>query len=411
MGLEASTGFTVNKIGTTYANRADMCIAGGALTNSKRPESHVKGVYPTHLTRGSGAFVYDERGGSYLDYIIGLGSTLLGYGQNRVNEAIAGELANGYSLSLSSTLEIECAELIKSVFPMIEKLRILKTGSDATMAAIRFARAYNGRSVVLSEGYHGHSDGFVSMTPPAAGVMDSFQYFDLNKYDITENVSCVIVEPIITDFSQARIEWLKQLRDKCTKAGVILIFDEVITGMRVPGYSVARNIGVDPDIICLGKAIANGMPLSVVGGKKEIMDNQDVFISSTYAGERLSLAACMASIQEIKRLGVQSLWDSGNYFLERFNGLSKRVQISGYCSRGVFQGETLDKALFFQECVRSGILFGPSWFYSFPLMKHDHGTLSVCRDVIGKIESGNVKLMGDLPKSPFAQKVREGVKT
>jgi glutamate-1-semialdehyde aminotransferase len=407
MGQERSTGFTVNKLGTNYSNRADNCIAGGALTNSKRPESHVKGVYPTHLRRGRNEFVYDERGMRYLDYICGLGSSSLGYGPSVVNRAIAAEIENGYSLSFSSCLEVECAEAIQSLFPFIEKLRFLKTGSDACMAAVRFARAYTGRAVVLSEGYHGHSDGFVSMTPPAEGVRDSFEYYDLSKREITSDVACVIIEPVSIDFSPERIQWLRDLRKKCTDHGVVLIFDEVITGMRVPGYSVARHLGIDPDLICLGKAIASGMPLSVVGGRREIMDNKDVFISSTYAGERLSLAACMATLEEIKRLGIMNLWESGQYFLERFNGLSDRIKIKGYPTRGVFQGESLDKALFFQEACRAGILFGPSFFYGFLHPQHDAFTLSICKDVLGRIEGGNVKLLGEMPVSPFSQKVRK----
>ena len=398
--------FSINKVGTNYSNRADNCIAQGALTNSKRVQSHVEGVYPTHLKKGSACYVYDEYGTRFVDYIGGLGSSVLGHSPRVVAKAISDELNNGISLSLSSTIEVECAELLKTFFPMIDKLKFLKNGSDACNAAIRFARAHTKRSLILTEGYHGSSDLFVSMTPPAAGITDRFDVLPLKgNEDKMCDAAAVIVEPVNLDWSDKRIQELNKLRNDTLIFGSVLIFDEIITGMRFPGYSVSRFTGIDPDLICLGKAIASGMPLSVVGGKKEIMDNDQVFYSMTFAGERLSLAACMATIQEIKRLDVDTLWRNGSYFQERFNKLGD-VRIEGYPTRGVFVGEPLQKALFFQECIKAGVLFGPSFFYGFMHKEHDELTLSICNDVFNKLRMNKVKLEGKLPQSPFATKIR-----
>jgi len=406
--MRANECFTLNKTGTTYQNRAENCISQGALTNSKRPESLVKGIYPTHLKRGKGAYLWDEKGVKYLDYICGLGTALLGHSPEAVIAAILGGMGDGISLSLSSTLEVECAEMVKSFVPFIDKLKFFKNGSDACTAAVRFARAHTGRKYVLSEGYHGSGDGFVSMTKPASGIMDDCYYSDLNKWDQDwGDVACVILEPFNLDIGKDRIQWLMDLREKCTKEGVVLIFDEVITGMRVPGYTVSRYLGIEPDLICLGKAIASGMPLSVLGGPREIMDDPQVFYSQTAQGERLSLLACMATLQEIKKKDVNNLWEQGAYFQERFNAISDIIKLEGYPTRARFAGSDLDKALFFQESVRAGILFGPSFFYGFAQMEFDILTLSTVSDIIRRIEVGSVKLGGELPQSPFSQKVRD----
>lgn len=125
-----------------WHRRAQDCIAQGALTNSKRPQCHVMGVYPTHLQKGQGCYVWDMQGRKYMDFITGLGTNLLGYGNARVNSAIAGQLNNGACLSLGTHHEIEAAEKVKEFFPFLDSIKFLKTGNEATLAALRIARAY-----------------------------------------------------------------------------------------------------------------------------------------------------------------------------------------------------------------------------------------------------------------------------
>lgn len=401
----------------SWHRRAQDAIAQAALTNSKRPECHVMGVYPTHLTRGRGCHVWAPDGKRYTDFICGLGTNLLGYANERVNGAIYDQATRGASLSLSSTLEVEVAEKLKELFPSIQAVKFLKTGSEACAAAVRIARAKTGRDFVLSDGYHGWSDDFVALTEPALGVPQMLGYrrtYAIEKLDldmIGAGVAAVIVEPIVADASRERIEWLKRLRELCTKHGALLIFDEVITGFRWPKFSVARQTGVEPDLIVLGKAIANGMPLAAVGGRYDVMNAAEYFVSSTYAGETLTLAAALATMTLLQtRFSIDDLWLHGQYFIESFNALwPGALTIEGYPSRGVFKGDARHKALFFQEACKAGILFGPSWFFNFPLIDEYKAVLEVCRDILVRIRHGQVELEGQMPQSPFAQRVREAI--
>lgn len=408
--------------------QADLCIAQGALTNSKRPSTFVEGVYPTHLVRGQGCTVWDTQSRKYIDFICGLGSNLLGYANMEVDDAVTNQLIRGVTLSLGTPLEIHAAERIKSVIPFVDHVRFLKTGTEASMAALRIARAYHGvskmseskRCYILSDGYHGHADEFIALTRPAVGVPyhldpDRHHYPASFLFPLTGNehliaeAAAVIIEPIITDASDSRIAWLKQLRETCTEYGTLLIFDEIITGFRYPKFCAANYYGIEPDIILLGKAIANGLPLSVVAGKKEIMNCGDYFVSSTFAGETLSLAACCKVIELLRggRYSLDTLWQKGSDWLAAFNALwPEKIQIEGYPTRGRFVGDELTKALFWQEACKSGLLFGPSWFFNFPLAAKSEQTLSACKDIICKIKGHNVKLEGQMPRTPFAETMR-----
>ena len=391
-----------------WHRRATNAIAHGYLTNSKRPQSNVMGVVPTHINRGLGPHVWDHQGNKLADYICGLGVNMLGYGQATVTAAIVGQVHHGVSHSLATTLEVETAEKVKELFPFIERLRFLKTGSDACMAAIRIARAATGRREVMSEGYHGIADDFVSMTPPAHGIPTRGWMRPLDMAAIDDRIAAVIIEPVNLDYSRERIEWLKRLREKCTASGTVLIFDEVITGFRWPKFCVARWCGVIPDLICLGKAIANGMPLSVVGGSRAIMEPAaEYFISSTYAGDALSLAAAKASMQLHQTADFDTLWLKGAEFCRQFNALMPEiVTIEGYPTRGVFKGDIKAKALFWQEAIKAGLLMGPSWFYNYGLSELLHLHMPALAGIAERMKLGMVKLEGELPMSPFAAKVR-----
>lgn len=400
---------STSRTNSTWQNRADLSIAHGALTNSKRPESLVKGVYPTHLTRGQGAYVWDTDGKKYVDFICGLGSSILGYGNEEIAEAIYLRAKQGTVLSLGTDLEVKVAERVKELFPFIDLLRFLKTGTDACNAAIRIARTYTNRSLVLSEGYHGWGDDFVRLTPPALGVPLAYSSEKLSPdlSNITPDVAAVIIEPINTDNSTERVEWLRLLREKCTKTGTVLIFDEVITGFRFPRLSVSQYYGITPDLICLGKAMANGLPISVVGGKRNIMNCDQYFVSSTFAGDTVSLTAAQKTMQLITtKHSVDQLWESGKRFIQVFNTFHDGLKIEGYSTRGIFKGDEMVKALFFQEACKAGFLFGPSFFFNFAHISLSDQVLNSCRDILLRIKTGSVKLQGELPKTPFAQKVR-----
>lgn len=397
--------------------RANQSIASGALTNSKRPQSFVKGVYPTHLLRGQGCSVWDTRNNQYIDFICGLGTNLLGYSNIEVTQAICAQALRGSVLSLGTVLEVETAEKVKEIFPFVDRVRFLKTGSDACNASLKIARSFTGKSLVLSEGYHGWGDDFVSLTPPALGVPSRASIAKLPT-DLAliedmwpdQSVAAIIVEPVMTDMGDERIQFLRDLRDYCSQNGIVLIFDEIITGFRFPLLSVTNYFGIEPDLICLGKAIGNGMPLSVVGGKLAVMEGADYFVSSTFAGETLALAAANKTMDLLRsnKYSVNLLWEKGDQFKSEFNRLwPDTLWIEGYATRGVFRGDDIVKALFFQEACKAGLLFGASWFFNFSHIQVMDSVLHTCKDIINRIRVGGVTLEGEMPASPFAQKVRE----
>lgn len=405
MAKNQSIAFEAN---STWQNRADLAIAHGALTNSKRPSCFVEGVYPTHLRSGQGATVTDMDGKKYVDFICGLGSNILGYGHSEIAEAIYQRARLGATLSLGTHLEVELAELLKGVFPFVDQFRFLKSGSDACNAAVRIARSKTMRHKVLSEGYHGWGDEFVSLTPPAMGVSGAYPIEKFETFDqIDDETAAVILEPVQLDASDARRADLHRIRAKCDEVGALLIFDEVITGFRFPKMGVSMHFGVTPDLICMGKAMGNGMPIAAVGGKREIMECGQYFVSSTFAGETLSIVSALKTVSLLStKYSIDWLWANGRKFLDAFNGLHPDLKIVGYPTRGAFQGDLQVKALFWQEACRAGILFGPSWFFNFEHIPQMDLVLNTASDIMTRIKTGSVKLQGELPTSPFAAKVR-----
>lgn len=390
--------------------RAQDALAQGSLTNSKRAECFVKGVYPTHIKRAQGPFVWDMDGNRYIDFICGLGTNLIGYANPHVNKALHDQMEQGWLASLPMPIEVEAAEKIKSLFPFIDKVRFFKEGTTACMTAIRVARAKTDRTRVLVDGYHGHADPYLYLTPPAAGVPIDLNVEKLKSLDqITQSVAAVVVEPVITDWSDDRLAFLTALQDKCKTTGTMLIFDEIITGFRWPGWSVATKYGYRPDIICLGKACAGGMPLSILGFKEGVADtNPEWFGSGTFYSDALSLRAMMATIDYLtNKVKIDDLWERSKRFLLEFNKSTDGVvSIEGYPTRGVFSGDPVKKAIFWQEACRAGLLFGPSFFVSFDHADYFSQVLSFAQDISPKIKTCKISLKGDLPQSPFADKVR-----
>ena len=391
--------------------RAQNCIAQGALTNSKHPESLVYGLYPTHVKSGHGCYLYDSGDRRYIDFICGLGANFFGYGAEPINKVVLAAIYGGVSHSLPTVHEVECAEALKTVFPFVDAFKFVKTGSEACSASVKIARQYTGRSKVLSEGYHGHADIFVSLSDPAGGVTDKHdivKLIDLEQID--RETACVIVEPVMTVYDTARIEWLKSLRAKCTEMGAVLIFDEIITGFRYEKFGVSNRYNIIPDLICIGKAMANGFPLAAVGGKYALMNDDQYFVSSTYAGDVISLIAC----KEVVRLlhtshhyDINHLHKTAMEFQTSLNEmLPEGMYIEGYGTRGAFKGDEETIALFMQGMGKADILFCKSLFFNFPLIAQVENVLNAAQGVCDKISRGQVKLEYPMPKSPFAEKVR-----
>ncbi len=353
-----------------FHRRAQDCIAQSYLTDEKRPEHLVTGIYPTHVARGQGCFLWDHNGKKYLDLISGLGMNLVGYANPKVNAAMIAQIGKGACHSLPTHLELEAAEKLKELFTFVDAVKWVKTSRDAISLAFDIAREKTGRRGV----YHENID---------SGSLES----------IPSDAAAVIVRPFDEDGSFDRIEWLKRLRDRCTEQGALLIFDEVDSGLRIPKYSVAGITGVEPDLICLGRAIAGGMPLAAVAGKYAVM-NSGYQWSSTSAGEAVSLAAAVATMKLVQtELSVAWLWSNGEKFLEDFNAIyPEKIRLVGYPTRAVFKGDERTKALFFQECCRAGILVGPVFWLSFPAIEEVQNALIAMTAILGRISRGEVEM-------------------
>jgi len=398
----------------TYRQRQNKYIAQGALTNSKRPECFVRGIYPEHITRAKGAHVWDDKGKRYLDFICALGTNLLGYAKKEINDAVKEALDKGNLYSFASTVEVEFAEAIANYFPFVEQIKVLKSGSDGCSAAVRIARAHTKRDFIVSDGYHGWHDDFVRLTPPALGVPSSETHSaslaileDLAGSWQGKNIAAVIVEPVITDYSEARVTFLKALKRRCEELGALLIFDETITALRFPGMSFSHWSGITPDLIVFGKALANGLPISVVGGKRSVMSGSEYFVSTTYAGDTLAMAAALKVMPMVKE-ALPQMWETASLFQDDFNKIAPTlIRLDGYPTRGVLWGkDEITKALFMQEMAKANTLFGSSWFWCEPHAYERDLVLSLAKIVLGKIIMGEAKLEGDLPRKPFAQKQR-----
>jgi len=341
------------KSNNEYLSRNDKVLASASTFNKLRQFG--TGKTPFCLVKGKGAYTWDVDGNKYIDYIIGLGTMTLGHNHPVVNEAIKSQLRNGISFSLPTPLEIEVAEMMQERIPSAEKVKYGKNGNDVTSAAVRLSRYYTGRKHILFCGYHGWQDWYIGQTSKCGGVPECvkdlshrFTYNDIDSVNqligkYKDNVACIIIEPITArDFPEG--SFLEELREIADKNNIVLIFDEIVTGFRFHKSGAQALLKVTPDLSCFGKAMANGMPLSVLVGKAEIMSNfNDVYFSITNAGETLSLAAAKAVIGFYDTHDVPgrlaksgSKLKSGLKKLIDKHGLPSRIEIMGHdCRFGV----------------------------------------------------------------------------
>jgi glutamate-1-semialdehyde aminotransferase len=301
----------------TLYERAKALTPGG-IVGIRSPENFVEGDYPVFLAGGDGAYVTDVDGNRYLDMLLGYGPMILGHRCEEVDRAVADRMAAGFCLNLPQPVQIELAERLIALVPSAEQAMFFKTGSDATTAAIRIARAHSGRRTVLRCGYHGWHDWCLAGDPgvPTA-VTEDVVAFGYNRPDELEdllrrnhgNVAAIIMTPVGHDFD-AQIEepapgFLETVRRLADEHGAILVFDEVRTGFRVRAGGAQELYGVRPDLSALGKAMSNGYPVSALVGRREIMAAaQSTFISSTYFPNGLSIAAAIAALDTLQRHDV-----------------------------------------------------------------------------------------------------------
>ena len=307
--------------------KAKKSIPGG-VNSPVRAFQSVDKEYPIFIKRGNGSKLYDEDENEYVDMIGSWGPMILGHNYPKVLEVVKRELENGTSFGLPTKKEVELAELVKSCFPSIEKLRLTTSGTEAAMASVRVARAFTGKNKIIKfEGcYHGHSD---SLLVKAGSGLLTFAHQDSNgitegvvKDTITlpfgdfeklketlendDDIACVIIEPIPANMGliETEKEYLEKVREITKEKKVVLIFDEVISGFRVSLGGAQKVFGIIPDLTVLGKIIGGGYPVGGFGGKKEIMNLispvGNVYHAGTLSGNPISVAAGIETISILK---------------------------------------------------------------------------------------------------------------
>ena len=310
--------------------RAQRHIPGGV--NSPVRAFRSVGGTPCFFKQGSGPRVSDEDGKAYLDYVGSWGPLVLGHAHPAVVDAVQRAAAKGLSFGAPTAGEVELADLLCDLLPSLEMVRLVSSGTEATMSAIRLARGYTGRDLLVKfEGcYHGHSDGLLVKAgsglltfgnPSSGGVPQDvakhtlvLDYNDVAALEAAfaehgERIATVIVEPVAGNMNliAPRPEFLQAIRALCSKHGAVLIFDEVMTGFRVGAKCAQGRYGITPDLTTLGKVVGGGMPLAAFGGKREIMEKiaplGPVYQAGTLSGNPLAVAAGLATLELIQAPG------------------------------------------------------------------------------------------------------------
>jgi glutamate-1-semialdehyde aminotransferase len=384
-------------------------VAGITSTGSKRPAALFGAAGESlslRMTRSSGCRVWDSEGREYLDYIMGLGAVALGYGHPVVTRAVTEAAEQGVIGPLPPVLEEAVASDLCRAIPWLERVRFLKTGADAVAAAVRLARVVTGRDAVLGCGYHGWHDW--CQTAEGRGVPASTRalYREVPFNDAArtremiraagDRLAAMVFEPVILE--PPTPEWIAVLRAETLRAGAILIADEIKTVCRLAAGGACERFGIRPDLVVMGKAIANGFPLAAVGGRADVMDAVSrTWISSTLASETVSLAAARATLTVMTEEKVPGhLTRVGTRLLAGLQALAARHQAVVARAAGVpemcfleYRDEPQSGRVAL-ACAERGLLFKRS-AYNFVSLAHDEaivdrtmGILDEALSVVGE---------------------------
>ena len=308
--------------------QAKQTIPGGV--NSPVRAFNGVGGTPLFIDKANGAYIYDADGKAYIDYVGSWGPMILGHNHPSIRQAVHDAVENGLSFGAPTELEVKMAEKVREFIPSIELVRMVSSGTEATMSAIRLARGFTHRDKILKfEGcYHGHADcllvkaGSGALTlgqPSSPGIPEDFAkhtltavYNDLESVkalfsQYPDDIACIIVEPVAGNMNCIPpIEgFLQGLREICDQYGALLIIDEVMTGFRVAKNGAQGHYGVTPDLTTLGKVIGGGMPVGAFGGRKEVMDyiapTGPVYQAGTLSGNPIAMSAGLAQLEELSK--------------------------------------------------------------------------------------------------------------
>ncbi len=416
--------------------RALELIPGGV--NSPVRAFKAIGTPPVFIERAKGSKLWDVDGNEYIDYVGSWGPMIMGHAHPRVLSALRKTAPKGTSFGAPTPLEVELANEIRKAFPSMELVRMVSSGTEAVMSAIRVARGYTGRNKILKfEGcYHGHGDSLLVKAGSGAttfGIPDSLgvpeelarhtltaPYNDLERVrflvdQYPEQIACIIVEPIAGNMGVVLPEkgFLEGLRKVCDEKGILLLFDEVITGFRVAYGGAQELYAIKADLTCLGKIIGGGLPVGAYGGREEIMEKVaplgGVYQAGTLSGNPMAMAAGIATLQYLKTQKVyKDLEKKTAYFVEKIEEITeeRRIPISINFATGMLtlfftEGPVRDYttakmsntkrfAQFFIEMLEQGVYLPPSqyeaWFFSLAHTQKDlDQTLEACDKALGKI--------------------------
>ncbi|ABQ54929.1 glutamate-1-semialdehyde 2,1-aminomutase [Legionella pneumophila] len=404
-------------------HKAQTIIPGGV--NS--PVRAFKGVggEPVFFKSGKGAYLTDVDDKQYIDYVGSWGPLILGHCHPKVIEAVDNVLHSGMSFGAPTELEIQLAEKIASLMPSIEKIRMVNSGTEATMTAIRLARGFTNKNkfIKFNGCYHGHSDSLLVKAgsglltlgiPSTPGIPQSITEHtltaDFNNLEqvaqlfekYPNDIATVILEPVPGNmgFILPKIEFLKGLRELCDQYNALLIFDEVMTGFRVGLHGAQGLFGIKPDITTLGKIIGGGMPVGALGGKREIMSflapEGPVYQAGTLSGNPLAMAAGLATLKEIEKINFfEDLSNATNKLTEALADAAENANIPffaaslggmfGFCFTDKNSVENYldvassDEVLFkkfFHAMLAQGVYFAPS-MYEAGFVSSMHGDLEI----------------------------------
>jgi glutamate-1-semialdehyde 2,1-aminomutase len=372
----------------------DWPVAGFTSTGSKRPEALFGPDHPgapTRMVRSAGCRVWDVEGREYLDYIMALGAVALGYAHPEVTRAACEAVEAGVVGALAPALEAEVAEQIRRLMPWVEQVRFLKTGAEACAAAVRLAQIATGRGVVLGCGYHGWLDWCQGIRELPFNDVEGTRHLIRS---VGDQLACVVTEPVVV--AEPSRQWLDTLRSETERVGALLVVDEVKTACRIAVGGGCERYGIRPDLVVLGKAMANGFPLAAVGGRASIMAGVNrTWISSTLATEFVSLAAARATLSVIEREQVPTrLARTGARLLGALRDLQSRHRATVVGVAGLpemcflqFASDAFGHATAL-GAARRGILFKRS-AYNFVSLAHSDAdvdrTAAALDEVLGEI--------------------------
>lgn len=388
---------------------AQKHIPGGV--NSPVRAFRAVGGEPLFIERGNGSRIYDADGNSYIDYVASWGPLILGHANSQVADAINKQAELGTSFGAPCRIEIEMAKMVKDAFPSMDLVRMVNSGTEATMSALRAARGYTGRKkIVKFEGcYHGHSDSLLAKAGSGAMTFDipdsegvpaeitsntiTLPYNDKSAAEKLlkkqgKEIAAVIVEPIAGNMGVIPpvSGFLEALRELCTKNSIVLIFDEVITGFRVAWGGAQELYGIKADMTCLGKIIGGGLPVGAYGGKKEIMEKVSplggVYQAGTLSGNPLALAAGLKTLQIIKNTPAfyKGLDEKACSLARGLSDIFKKKGVPAAYNRvgsmmtnfftkdevvdyqSAKKASTANYEKFFKQMLASGVYFAPSQF-------------------------------------------------